>query len=84
MRGLQTTLTTFDEALCRIARAQCVHHSRAREQILKECRRRGIPTVVWLSPILPYINDTEENVNGLLDYCIETGVHGVVCFRHGR
>ena len=43
----------------------------------------GIPTVVWLCPILPYINDTEDNIAGILDYCIEAKVYGVICFGMG-
>jgi DNA repair photolyase len=39
--------------------------------------------VVWLCPILPYINDTEDNINGILDYCIEAKVHGIICFSMG-
>jgi DNA repair photolyase len=46
-------------------------------------RENGIPTVVWLGPILPFINDTEENLRGVLGYCIEAGVHGILCFGMG-
>ena len=55
----------------------------ARVNVLMECKRRGIPTVVWMTPILPFINDTEENINGLLDYCIEAGVRGIISFGIG-
>ena len=55
----------------------------ARVNVLRECQRRGIPTVVWMTPILPFINDTEENINGLLNYCADTGVYGIVCFDMG-
>jgi len=40
----------------------------------------GIPTVVWRSPILPFLNDTEENISGILDMCMETKVYGVIGF----
>lgn len=43
----------------------------------------GIPTVVWLCPILPFINDTEENINGILNYCSEAEVYGIICFGMG-
>ena len=46
-------------------------------------KKRGIPTVVWLSPILPYINDTEENIKALLDECVRAGVKGIICFGMG-
>ena len=79
---VQMTLTTYDEELCRILEPDvCTTQERVR--VLKTLRDNGIPTVVWLSPILPFINDTEENINGILDYCIEAGVHGIICFGMG-
>ena len=46
-------------------------------------RSRGIPTVVWLSPILPFINDTGENIFKILDECVRVGVKGIMCFGMG-
>lgn len=79
---VQTTLTTFDESLCRILEPN-VSTTRERFEMLKVMRDVGIPTVVWLCPILPYINDTEENLRGILDYCIEARVHGIINFGFG-
>jgi DNA repair photolyase len=79
---VQITLTTFDEALCRIIEPQ-VSPTRERFEALKTMRDSGIPTVVWLSPILPFINDTEANLCGILDYCIEAKVRGILCFGMG-
>lgn len=79
---VQMTLTTFDEALCKIVEPN-VSTTRERFEVLKIMRDNGIPTVVWLSPILPLINDTEENIRGILDYCIEAKVHGIICFGMG-
>jgi len=76
------TLTTRDEALCKKLEPN-VCPTAARVEVLKECQRRGIPTVVWMTPILPFINDTEANINGLLDDCIAAGVHGIICFNMG-
>lgn len=79
---VQMTMTTFDEELCKKIEPH-VCTTKRRFEVLQECKRAGIPTVVWLSPILPYINDTEENIRGILDYCIEAGVYGVICFGMG-
>lgn len=79
---VQMTLTTYDEDLCRIIEPN-VSTTRARFEALKVLRDHGIPTVVWLSPILPYINDTEENLRGLLSYCLEAQVRGILCFGMG-
>ena len=79
---VQITLTTYDENLCRIIEPN-VSATKQRYEVLKECQRRGIPTVVWLCPILPYINDTEENLRGILGYCFDAGVVGIINFGFG-
>lgn len=79
---VQMTLTTYDEALCRILEPN-VSTTKERFEALKIFRENGIPTVVWLSPILPFINDTRENIEGILDYCIQAGVWGIITFGMG-
>lgn len=79
---VQMTLTTYDEDLCRIIEPN-VSTTKERFEVLKIMRDNGIPTVVWLSPVLPFINDTEENIRGILDYCIKAKVHGIICFGMG-
>lgn len=79
---VQITLTTYDEKLCRIIEPNVCTTAR-RAEVLNIMRDNGIPTVVWLDPILPYINDTEENLRGILSYCIEAKVHGIICFEMG-
>lgn len=79
---VQMTLTTFDEPLCRILEPN-VSTTRERFEALLALREAGIPTVVWLSPILPFLNDTEENIRGILSYCLEAGVRGILCFGMG-
>lgn len=79
---VQMTLTTADDELCRIIEPNVCPTSR-RVEVLETLREEGIPTVVWLCPILPYINDTEDNINSILDYCIESDVQGIFCFQMG-
>lgn len=79
---VQITLTTYDENLCNILEPN-VSTSYRRFEVLKIMRDNGIPTVVWLDPILPFINDTEENLLGILNYCIEAKVYGILCFGMG-
>ncbi len=79
---LQMTMTTFDEDLCKIIEPN-VATTKRRAQVLNIMRDNDIPTVVWLSPILPFINDNAENINGILDYCIEAKVKGIICFGMG-
>lgn len=79
---VQMTLTTYDETLCRIIEPG-VCGTKRRFDALMKLREAGIPTVVWLCPILPWINDTEENLLGILDYCSAAGVYGIVNFGMG-
>jgi len=79
---VQMTLTTYDEELCKVLEPQ-VSTTKQRFKALEHFCEEGIPTVVWLSPILPYINDTKENLEGILDYCIRAKVRGIVCFGMG-
>ncbi len=79
---VQMTMTTYDENLCRIVEPN-VSTTRERFEALEIFCENGIPTVVWLSPILPYLNDTKENIEGILDYCIRAKVKGIICFGMG-
>lgn len=79
---LQMTMTTFDEDLCKILEPN-VATTKRRAEVLNVMRDNDIPTVVWLSPILPFINDNADNINGILDYCIEAKVKGIICFGMG-
>ena len=79
---VQMTLTTYDDELCSILEPN-VCNTKRRIEVLRQFRDIGIDTVVWLSPILPYINDTEENIRAILDECIDAGVKGIICFGMG-
>lgn len=79
---VQMTLTTYDEDLCKILEPN-VSTTRERFEVLMELKELGIQTVVWLDPILPFINDTKENLLGILDYCIQANVYGIICFGMG-
>lgn len=79
---VQMTLTTADDELCKVLEPGVCPTSR-RVQVLRECKERGIPTVVWLSPLLPFINDTQENIDAIFGYCAEAGVKAILCFGIG-
>lgn len=79
---VQMTLTTMDEDLCRILEPN-VSTTQERVDALKQFSDAGIPTVVWLSPILPFLNDTEENIRGILECCRYAGVKGIIHFGMG-
>ena len=79
---VQITLTTYDDDLCRILEPN-VCNTKRRIEVLEEMQKRGIPTIVWLTPILPFINDTEENVTSILEECVRVGVKGIIDFGMG-
>lgn len=74
---VQVTITTADDELCRLVEPNVCPTSR-RVEVLNKLNEANIPTVVWLCPILPHINDTEENINTILDWCIDANVKGVL------
>ena len=79
---VQMTLTTYDDDLCRIVEPN-VCNTKRRIEVLEQMQSRGIPTVVWLTPILPFINNTVDNVTAILNECARVGVKGVIDFGMG-
>ena len=79
---VQITLTTWDKRLCGILEPN-VCNTQRRVEVLDEMRKRRIPTIVWLTPILPFINDTEENIKAILEACAQVKVKGIICFDMG-
>ncbi len=79
---VQITLTTWNKRLCGILEPN-VCNTQRRVEVLDEMRKRGIPTIVWLTPILPFINDTEENIKAILEACAQVKVKGIICFDMG-
>ena len=79
---VQMTLTTYDDDLCHILEPNvCI--TKRRIEVLEEMRKNGIPTIVWLTPILPFINDTEDNITAILNECARVGVKGIINFGIG-
>jgi DNA repair photolyase len=79
---VQMTLTTYDDELCSILEPN-VCNTKRRIEVLAKMQERGIPTIVWMTPILPFINDTEENITAILNECAATGVKGIIDFGMG-
>ena len=67
---VQMTLTTYDDTLSKILEPN-VSTTKERFEALKIFKHHGIPTVVWLCPVLPFINDTKENITQILEACKE-------------
>lgn len=79
---VQMTITTFDDGLCRILEPNvCVTSKRI--EALKILHDNNIPTIVWMTPILPFINDNEANIMNILKACKEADVYGIMTFGIG-
>jgi len=69
---VKLTITTVDDELCKIIEPNvCV--SSKRFEAIRELASNGIFTGVLLMPILPYINDTEENIKTIINKAAEAG-----------
>ena len=79
---VQMTLTTYDDGLCRILEPN-VCNTKRRIEVLEEMRKKGIPMIVWLTPILPFINDNEDNIKAILNECVRVGGKGIIDFGMG-
>ncbi len=79
---VQMTLTTADDRLCRLVEPE-VSVTSERVAVLKKFQNAGIPTVVWLCPILPFLNDSEENIRAIVEFCADAGVKGIINFGMG-
>ena len=79
---VQMTLTTYDDELCKIVEPNvCVTSRRA--EVLNILKEEGIPTICWMTPILSFINDTEENIRGILNYTKQAKCYGIMFFDIG-
>ena len=69
---VKLTITTMDDKLCRLLEPH-VSPSRQRLAALRELSKAGLFTGVLLTPLLPFINDTVENVAAIVEACAEAG-----------
>ena len=76
------TLTTYDDELCKLIEPNVIPTSK-RFETLKKLSEAGINTYVWLTPILPFINDSLDNLRGILNLCKEAKVKGIILFNFG-
>ena len=79
---IQMSLTIADDSLSVLLEPNVCNSTR-RYEVLKKFQKNGIPTVVWITPLLPFLTDTRENVQTLLDYCVDARVKGIIYFNAG-
>ncbi len=85
---VKITITTYDDALCKKLEPN-VSASSERFSALKALSEGGVFCGVLMMPILPFINDTEENVLGIVERAKDAGARFVypafgMTLRHGN
>lgn len=79
---IKITITTFDDTLCRKIEPN-VSVSSERFKAIKELSDNGIYTGILLMPILPFINDNEENIINIIKKAYECGAKFIYSFGFG-
>ena len=69
---VKITVTTADDELCKLIEPNVAPTSE-RFQAIKACSDAGIFTGILMMLILPYINDTEENVSNVISLAGQNG-----------
>lgn len=79
---VKITITTFDDDLCKKIEPN-VAKSSERFKAIKELSDNGIYVGVLLMPILPFINDTGENIRNIVRKAHESGARFVFAYGMG-
>ena len=79
---VQMSLTVADDSLSRILEPNVCTTSR-RAEVLQILHQAGIPTVVWLCPLVPGLTDTPENITQIVQWCAQAGVKGIIQYGMG-
>ncbi|MFZ5969137.1 MAG: SPL family radical SAM protein [Bacillota bacterium] len=69
---VKLTITTFDDDLCKKIE-QNVEATSKRFEAIKELSKAGLFTGILIMPLLPFINDTEENLVSIVQVAVEAG-----------
>ena len=79
---IKITITTFDDELCKKIEPN-VSVSSERFKIIRELSSNGIFVGILLMPILPFINDTKENILNIVRKAHECGAKFIFAFGMG-
>jgi DNA repair photolyase len=70
--SVSITITTLDEDLAKLLEPNAPP-PRKRLEAVKRLSKAGVATGVWISPIIPYITDSEENLRSIVEAAVENG-----------
>lgn len=79
---IKITITTYDDGLCSLIEPN-VNPSSRRFEAIKELSEAGIYTGILLMPILPFINDNEENIKNIVRKAHNCGAKFIYAYGMG-
>lgn len=79
---IKMTITTYDDNLCKKIEPSVCESSR-RFEAIRKLSDNGIYVGVLLMPILPFINDSEENIKNIIKKAYESNVKFVFSYGLG-
>ncbi|MCL2522146.1 MAG: radical SAM protein [Erysipelotrichales bacterium] len=79
---VQMTIITTDDKLCSLLEPNVCLSSR-RFEVLKTFADAGVPTGIWLAPVLPFICDNPENIRDIVFKAHQANVKFILCFGIG-
>jgi len=73
---ISVTVTTLDEKLSRLwePRSASVEE---RFRVIREARRAGLRTGIMFGPLLPYLSDNQESIDGLFERAADLGIDSI-------
>ncbi len=72
------SITTLDTDLAKLMEPNASSPKR-RLEVVRKLSNAGIMTGVWLSPVLPYITDSDENIESIIEAAVENGARFILC-----
>ena len=75
---ITVSITTMDEDLRKILEPGAVTPSIKRIEMLKKFKEGGCRTHILLMPILPYLTDSEENLEKIFSLCHDQNIDSVI------
>ncbi|WP_294373686.1 radical SAM protein [uncultured Clostridium sp.] len=79
---IKITVTTYDDELCRLVEPN-VSPSSERFEAIRKLSDAGIYTGILLMPVLPFINDTEDNICKIVKKAYECGAKFIFAYGMG-
>ncbi|MGG7190872.1 radical SAM protein [Clostridium paraputrificum] len=79
---IKITITTFHDSLCRKIKPNVVPSS-SRFEAIRKLTSEGIFTGILLMPVLPFINDNEENIRSIVRKAKECGAKFIFAYGMG-